>query len=201
MIASVLSLLLSQLYQKNSLSSKSLPFHAVICILIGLGISLTKFINKWRKETVKVILIKDVEKLGQAGEVKEVADGYARNFLIPQGLAKLATARTLEQVQQLQKAEARRHRKAEEKAKDLAETLKQMTLTFKVKAGEKDRLYGSITGAEIATALTERLGRTIDKRDLELERPIRELGTYSVPVKIETDFKPEITVVVEREEK
>jgi len=149
---------------------------------------------------VKVMLMQDVKNLGRAGAVKEVADGYARNFLIPQGLAKLAIAGTLEQVRQRQKAEARRHQEAEREAEALSETLRQMTLTFKAKAGEKGRLYGSITSADIVSALSERVGRTIDRRDLELKRPIRELGTYRVPLRINADLKPEITVIVERAE-
>ncbi len=149
---------------------------------------------------MKVILSQDVKNLGRAGDIKEVADGYARNFLIPRGLAILATPQALERALQQRKVKARHQRRAEEEAKALAEALSQITLTFRVKAGEKDRLYGSITAAEIAAALTEKVGQTIDRRNLRLEKPIRELGTYRIPIKIGAGLKPEITVIVEREE-
>jgi large subunit ribosomal protein L9 len=148
---------------------------------------------------MKVLLTETVDNLGSAGEVKKVADGYARNFLIPKGLAVPATARVLKQAELQSQAEARRQKQAKGKAELLARTLSQMTLTFQVKAGEKDKLYGSITSADIAEALERETGQTIDKRKIELEEPIRELGSYYVPIKLLPDFVPRVAVVVEKE--
>jgi len=149
---------------------------------------------------MKILLTQDVENLGKAGEIKRVPDGYARNFLIPEGLAVLATEGAMRQTQLQRKTQAKLQRKAEEEAAFLAEILWQLTLTFKAKAGEKDRLYGSITSADIVEALERRTGRAFDKRKIQLKGGIHELGIHRVPIKLMTDVTPEITVVVEREE-
>ncbi len=150
---------------------------------------------------MKILLTQDVEKVGKAGQIKTVADGYARNFLIPRGMAVLATEGTIKQVQSHSKAEAKRQRQVEEDAASLAEVLWQVTLTFKAKAGEKGKLYGSITSSDIVEALERETGRTFDKRKVQLEgAAIRELGTHRVPIKLMTNLTPEITVVVDREE-
>jgi large subunit ribosomal protein L9 len=149
---------------------------------------------------MKVLLTETVDNVGSAGEVKKVADGYARNFLIPRGLAVPATAGALKKAELRRQVEARRQKQEEVKAESLARTLSQVTLTFQVKAGEKDKLYGSITNADIAEAFERETGQTIDKRKVELEEPIRELGSYYVPIKLLPDLVPQITVIVEREE-
>jgi len=149
---------------------------------------------------MKILLTQDVEKLGRAGEIKTVANGYARNFLIPRGMAVLATEGAMTQTGLQGKAEAKRQRLAEEEAASLAEILWQLTLTFKAKAGEKNRLYGSITSSDIVEALERETGRAFDKRKIQLKGAIRELGIHRVPIKLLTDVAPEITVVVEREE-
>jgi large subunit ribosomal protein L9 len=149
---------------------------------------------------MKILLTQDVENLGRAGEIKTVADGYARNFLIPRGMAVLATEGAIKQAKLRNKAEAKRQRRAEEEVASLAEILWQLTLTFKAKAGEKGRLYGSITSGDIVEALERETGHAFDKRKVQLEGPIRELGVHRVPIKLMTDVTPEITVVVEREE-
>jgi large subunit ribosomal protein L9 len=149
---------------------------------------------------MKVLLTETVDNLGSAGEVKKVADGYARNFLIPKGLAVPATEGALKQAELRRQAETRRQKREEAKAESLAGTLSQVTLTFQAKAGEKDKLYGSITNADIAEALERETGHAIDKRKVELEEPIRELGSYYVPVKLLPDLAPRITVIVERED-
>jgi len=148
---------------------------------------------------MKVLLTETVDNLGSAGEVKKVADGYARNFLIPKGLAVPATAGALKQAELRRQAEVRRQQRAKVEAESLARTLSQMTLIFQVKAGEKDKLYGSITNADIAEAFERETGQAIDKRKVELEEPIRELGSYYVPIRLLSDFVPRITVIVERE--
>jgi large subunit ribosomal protein L9 len=149
---------------------------------------------------MKVLLTETVNNLGSAGEVKKVADGYARNFLIPKGLAVPATEGALKQAELRRQAETRRQKREEVKAESLAGTLSQVTLTFQAKAGETDKLYGSITNADIAEALERETGQTIDKRKVELEEPIRELGSYYVPIKLLPDLAPRITVIVERED-
>ena len=149
---------------------------------------------------MKVLLTETVDNLGSAGEIKKVADGYARNFLIPKGLAVPATEGALKQAELRRQAEARHQQHTEVEAGSLAEILSQMTLTFQAKAGEKDKLYGSITNADIAEALERETGQTIDKRKIGLEEPIRELGSHSVPIKLLPDLAPRVTVIVEREE-
>jgi len=149
---------------------------------------------------MEVLLTETVDNLGSAGEIKKVADGYARNFLIPKGLAVPATAGALKQAELRRQAEARRQEQAKVEAESLAGALSQVTLTFQVKAGEKDKLYGSITNADIAEAFERETGQAIDKRKVELEEPIRELGSYDVPIKLLPDLAPRVTVIVERED-
>ena len=149
---------------------------------------------------MKILLTQDVESLGSAGEIKKVPDGYARNFLIPKGLAVLATEGAVKKARLQSKVQDKVQRRVEEEAASLAEILWQVTLTFKAKAGEKDRLYGSITSGDIVEALERQTGRAFDKRKLQLKGSIHELGVHRVPIKLMTDVVPEITVVVEREE-
>lgn len=149
---------------------------------------------------MKILLTQDVENLGSAGEIKKVPDGYARNLLIPKGLAVLATEGAVKKAQLQSKAKSKHQRQVEEEAASLAEILWQVTLTFKAKAGEKDRLYGSITSGDIVEALERQTGHAFDKRKLQLKGSIHELGEHRVPIKLMTDVVPEITVVVEREE-
>lgn len=149
---------------------------------------------------MEVILLKDVERVGRAGEVRDVAPGYARNYLIPQGLATRVTIGTLKQMQQQRQAEARREEELEVEAREFAAELEGVTLTLSAKTGEKDRLYGSITSGDIAVALEREIGKSVDRRKIGLEEPIRELGTYSVPFKLLSDLAPTITVDVVRQE-
>ena len=149
---------------------------------------------------MQVILLKDVERLGQAGELCNVAPGYARNYLIPQGLASAASEGTLKQLELQRQAEARRQEQLAAEAQKFATELEGLTLTLTAKTGEKDRLYGSITGGDIAVAMEQEIGTSVDRRKLELEEPIRELGTYSVPYKLLPDVTANIEVVVVREE-
>jgi large subunit ribosomal protein L9 len=148
---------------------------------------------------VKVLLKQDVPNLGEAGTIKNVADGYARNYLIPRRMAVIATAGAVKQAQLQQEAEARREAQAQEEAEGLSVELTGVTVTFHVRAGENEQLYGSITNADIARALEEKVGRTIDRRKIELEEPIRRLGSYRVPVRLAEDHVPHVGVVVERE--
>jgi large subunit ribosomal protein L9 len=149
---------------------------------------------------MKVLLTRDVAKLGKAGVVKNVADGYARNYLIPPGLAVWATPGALKQSETLSKAEQKRQALLASEASSLAEQLKEVTLTFHVRAGEEGKLYGSITAANVADELKRTTGLELDKRKLELREPIRQLGTHKVAVRLASELAPELTVNVLREE-
>jgi large subunit ribosomal protein L9 len=147
---------------------------------------------------MKVLLIKDVYKLGRAGDVKKVADGYGRNFLLPQGLAVLATPGALAQAEHIRTQANTKRAILNNELGGVAEILSKLTLTFPMKAGETGKLYGSITPAMIAETIQKRSGVEIQRRQMDIE-PIRALGTYSVPVRLTVDLIPEITVIVHRE--
>jgi large subunit ribosomal protein L9 len=145
---------------------------------------------------MKVILLQDVEGLGKAGDLKDVANGYARNYLLPRRLAAAATPELLANYQQRIAAEQRKREKQEESNREQAERLGQVSLTFKARVGRQGRLYGSITSQDIAAGLRESEGITIDRHLIELREPIRTLGTFKVPVKLAQKPEPEITVNV-----
>jgi large subunit ribosomal protein L9 len=145
---------------------------------------------------VKVILTKDVTKLGKSGEMKVVADGYATNFLIPQQLAVPAAGGAYRAWQHdIASREDKRKREREE-SEIYARRIESTTLTMGVKVGEGGKLYGSITSKDIADALARR-GIEIDRHKIELDEPLKSLGTYKVAVKVYTGMTPEVTVVVE----
>lgn len=145
---------------------------------------------------MKVILLQDVDGLGKAGELKDVANGYARNFLLPKKLAAGATPQLLANYQQRIAAEQRRLEKQNEQNRQQVERLSQITLTFKARVGRQGRLYGSITSQDIAAGLRESEGIAIDRRMIDLPDPIRALGTYHVQVKLAQKLTPQITVNV-----
>ena len=145
---------------------------------------------------MKVILLQDVDGLGKVGELKDVANGYARNFLLPKKLAAGATPQLMANYQQRIAAEQRKTEKQNEQNQQLSERLGSVTLTFKARAGSQGRLYGSITSQDIAAGLRESEGIQIDRRVIDLPDPIRSLGTYHVPIKIAQKIAPEITVNV-----
>ena len=145
---------------------------------------------------MKVILLQDVEGLGKVGELKNVANGYARNYLLPKKMAAGATPQLLANYQQRIAAQQRKIEKQAEQNRQQADRLGQVTLTFKARVGGQGRLYGSITSQDIAAGLRESEGIQIDRRMIDLPDPIRALGTYHVPVKIAQKLAPEITVNV-----
>lgn len=149
---------------------------------------------------MKVLLKRDVTKLGKAGVVKNVADGYGRNYLIPQGLATLATPGALKQAETLSKAEQKRQAALASEASSLAEQLAQVSLSFKMRAGEAGKLYGSVTSQNIVDEVKRVAGLDVDKRKVELREPIRALGTHKVAVRLASELAPEITVNVVRED-
>jgi large subunit ribosomal protein L9 len=150
---------------------------------------------------VKVIFIEDVPDVALAGEAKEVADGYGRNYLLPKKLAILANSAASNIVEaQLKKVAVKRAQVAAEMT-EVAKKLDGVEVTLKAKVGEKERLYGSITGADIADGLGSSTGLVIDKRKIELEEPIRQLGSYEVTVRFTHDIAAVIKLTVVAEEK
>ncbi len=148
---------------------------------------------------MKILLIKDVATIGQAGDTKNVADGYGRNFLLPQGLATLATAGAVKQVAVNKQVQLRKEQKAKSEISELASVLGQTQVVFKAKVGDQHRLFGSITSADIATAVSAKVGHPVAKRNVVLEEPIRHLGTYKVAIRVGSKSSPTVTVVVEAE--
>lgn len=149
---------------------------------------------------MKVILTEYVPNLGEAGDVHEVADGFARNYLLPQGMAVVATEGALKQLEQRQAALEHRQEEAEQDAKEFAETLAGTTLRFQARVTEGDRLYGSITSADIAEALEAEIGRDIDRRTIELDEPLKELGRHRISIRLMPEVVADVTAVIEPQE-
>jgi large subunit ribosomal protein L9 len=148
---------------------------------------------------VEVILKKDVVDLGHAGELVNVRPGFARNYLVPQGLALLATESNRRQFELERRQIEQSAEREREAARALATQIEEQSLTFAVRAGEEGRLFGSVTSADIAERLEE-AGVAVDRRLIRLEEPIKELGVYDVPVRLHADVQPEIKVWVVAEE-
>ncbi len=147
---------------------------------------------------MKVMLIKDVYKLGRAGDIKKVADGYGRNFLVPQGLAVLATPGALKQVERIRaQAEIRRAEQNKE-LQGLSDDIEGVVLTFAAKAGETGKLYGSITTQNVAEALEEKSRYEVKRHQIDMQ-PIRTLGEFTANVRLTMDLVPEIKIIVHRE--
>lgn len=147
---------------------------------------------------MKVILLRDVPNLGREGDVKEVPTGYARNYLLPRGWVAPATPGALKALEAERRARGERMARQTEKASELAARLAETTLTFQAKAGPTGRLYGSITTADIAKALSEQLGVPIDRRDIMCE-PLRQVGPHTVPIRISHDLVAQVQVVLTAE--
>ncbi len=145
---------------------------------------------------MKVYFLQDVPGVARAGEIKDVAEGYARNYLIPRRLAMVATEAVIEQVKARQAAEARRAAREAEELRELAARLEGLTVTVKVRAGKEGRLYGSVTAADIAEAIAAQVGRPVDRRRVELAEPIRKTGEYRVVVRLGRDLVPRVNVAV-----
>jgi large subunit ribosomal protein L9 len=147
---------------------------------------------------MKVLLLKDVYKLGRAGDVKKVADGYGRNFLVPQKLAMLATPGAIKQAEKIRQSALTERTRLNQEMGAVAEKLKAVSLTFVARAGETGRLYGSITTGDIAAAIERETGIHIDRRHIA-HQPLRDLGTYKVAIRLTVDLIPEIAVLVKSE--
>lgn len=147
---------------------------------------------------MKVLLIKDVYKLGRAGEIKKVADGYGRNYLVPYGLALPATAGSLKLAEAVGKKAAEKRAILNNELKGIAEIISDLELDFPVKAGETGKLYGSVSSQMVADKIKEMRNIEIGKHQLVME-PIRNVGEYMVPVQLTLDLVPELKVVIRRE--
>ena len=145
---------------------------------------------------MKVLLLRDVEHLGKAGEIKDVSGGFGRNYLLPKGFAVLATKSHIKQAEERLAAQRRRAEAARREAEALSAKLSALTLTFTAKVGEQDRLYGSVTNADIAAKLREEVGIEIDRRKIMLEDPIKRTGEYEVPVELASGITATLKVVV-----
>ncbi len=147
---------------------------------------------------MKVILKSDIERLGKTGEVVNVAVGYARNYLFPQGKALEASARNMEVIEVEKKNIAKGEERKKMESEVLAGKLEQLSLTISKQSGENDKLFGTVTAIEIAGVL-EKEGHEIDKRKIMLEEPIKTLGIYSVPVRLHAEVTAQVKVWVVKE--
>lgn len=150
---------------------------------------------------MKVILSNDVDTLGNKGDVVEVADGFARNFLVPQGLAMAATKGALRQAEMMQRARAEAESKAKQEAAGKVARLAEGSVYISARAGEEGKLFGSVTNSDVARGISEQLEEEVDRRNVLMEEPIRTLGTHQVEVKLHEEVNALITIeVIEHEE-
>ncbi len=145
---------------------------------------------------MKVIFLEDVPKVAKLGEIKEVADGYGRNFLIPKKLAALVAPGVTSRLEAQNRAQAKKQAQIEAKLVEMAKELDGKEVILKAKAGTKNRLYGRVTSADIAAELEKTTGVVVDKRKIEMAEPIRQLGSYEVLIKLGKDITPKIKVTV-----
>jgi len=149
-----------------------------------------------KRKGMKVIFLEDVPNVARAGEIKEVANGYGRNFLIPRKLVLLARSEAINTVGTQLEVKARSQVQTEAELLEMANHLNGREVILEARIGSKDRLYGSITTADIAAALESATGLAVDKRKIELDEPIRQLGSYEVTIRLAKDIVPQIRVTV-----
>lgn len=147
---------------------------------------------------MEVILQEDVTNLGTTGDIVKVRDGYARNYLLPRGLAVEASRRNLHVLEHQKRMAAAKREREQRQAQALSERLAAVTVVIKARAGEEDRLFGSVTNIDIEKALHTQ-GLAVDRRKIVLVEPIKQLGTYTVPVQLTSGVRGNITVQVVRE--
>ena len=147
---------------------------------------------------MEVILREDLDNLGQRGEVVKVADGYGRNYLLPRKLAMQATAANKAVIEQMKQSAVRRSAKEKGEAEGQVAAYEALQLDFRRKVGENEQLFGSVTSSDIAQAL-EAKGYTIDRRRIQLEEPLRQLGEFQIPVRLHREVTARVTVMVEAE--
>lgn len=148
---------------------------------------------------MKVILTENIMPLGQIGEVVNVASGYARNYLLPQGLALEATGKNVRELEHRKRILAQKREKVRQEMLSLAEKLNQTRLVFRRKVIEEDKLYGSVSAADILSALDER-GFQLARKSVQLEQPIKALGESTVPVRVDAQIMAHLKLVIEKEE-
>ena len=145
---------------------------------------------------MQVILKQDVDKIGRRGDVVDVSRGYVRNFLVPRNLAEVATPGRLEEVRREMAEAEERARRMSERAGEIAETLNKSVITIEARTGEDERLFGSVTAANIVSAIEKARGVRIDRRRVRLEEPIKSLGTHQVPIQVQGDVEASVKVIV-----
>ena len=145
---------------------------------------------------MQVILTQDVEKIGQRGDIVDVSRGYVRNFLVPRGLAEVATPSKLDEASRRMEEAEDRNRRLAEKATEVAETLNKSVITIEARTGEDERLFGSVTAANIAEAIQQARGIHLDRRRIRLDEPIRALGTHQVPIQVHGEVEASVKVIV-----
>ena len=148
---------------------------------------------------MKVILTENILSLGQIGQVVNVAPGYARNYLYPQGLALEATGKNVRELEHRKRMLAQKREKVRQEMLSLAEKLNQVKLTLRRKVVEEDKLYGSVTAVDIVGMLEEK-GVDLARKSVQLDQPIKQLGEFSVPIRVDADVTANVSVVVEKEE-
>jgi large subunit ribosomal protein L9 len=147
---------------------------------------------------MKIVLLQDYQKLGKEGEIVEVKDGYARNFLIPQGIAREATPVVLRELEQKKLLQKRKEEKKLQRLQELKERLAKTSLTIALKTAREDKMYGAVTNIDIARALKEE-GFEIDRHKILLEEPIKELGVYQIPIRLHPDIEAKVKVWIVKE--
>jgi large subunit ribosomal protein L9 len=150
---------------------------------------------------MKVVLLEDIPGTGRAGEIKEVSKGYAKNFLLPRRVALIATAAVIKQVESGLERKKLEESVDREKLVELAQQIEGKEIHLKARMGGGERLFGSITAADVAEELSRAVGSPVDKKKIDIEKLFRQTGSYEVAVKLGSDIKPKITVVIEEEEK
>ena len=145
---------------------------------------------------MKVMLVKDVENVGQAGDVKDVADGYGRNYLIPRKLAIVAGKGAEAEAKRLRDAVAKREAKERDEAQEMAELIDNKTVVVRLKVGAEDKVFGAITNDDIATALRLQHQVEVDRRKIELKDPLKQLGEHKVPLRLHRDVTANINLII-----
>ena len=149
---------------------------------------------------MKVIFIEDVPNVARAGEIKDVSDGYGRNFLIPKKLAAVATTQSIEAAKKQMEKRARQRAETESEMRQLAAEIDGKEVVVTAKTGGREKLYGSVTSEDIAIALENTFAVLVDKRKIEIPDPIRQVGTHEVTIRLSTDITPTIKVTVKEQE-
>lgn len=149
---------------------------------------------------MRVVLLENIPGKGRAGEIREVSAGFARNFLLPRGLARVATPAVARETEARMQKEHREETVNRDRSLEMADQIEGKELHFRARAGAGDRLFGSVTAADIAGELSKATDLVIDKKRIDIEKPIRQAGSHQVVVRLAGDIKPHITVVIEEEQ-